>query len=164
MRPWVPLLAGSACYVAALLWAALELPPEGVPMHVDAAGTPTRLGTRADFLALGALVGTLLVLVGAGTCLLATRGPLTALNVPHKQYWTHPQRVARLRSMLAHDMGWTFGVLLAFLAVVPVSAVYATRVQPPRLPAGPVWTVVGLLVAGLVVWCAWLARYRYRPS
>ncbi|NIB32679.1 hypothetical protein HBB16_14435 [Pseudonocardia sp. MCCB 268] len=34
-------------------------------------------GTRADFPGLGAFVGTLMVLVGAGTCLLAARGPLT---------------------------------------------------------------------------------------
>lgn len=164
MRPWFPLLAGAALYAAALLWAAAELPPDGVPLHFDASGTPTRFGARAEFLGLGALFGAIMFLVGAGVYLLVTRGPLTVVNVPHKDYWMHPDRVPRLRRMLAHDMGWTFGAMLAFLAVVPLSTVYATREQPPQLPVGPVWSVVGVLVVGIVGWCVWLTRYRYRPA
>ena len=164
MRPWLPLLAGSALYAAALLWSAAELPPAGVPVHFDASGTPTRFGTRGEFLAFGTLFGALLAAVGLGTYLLVTRGPLTMVNIPHKEYWTHPERVTRLRRMLGQDMSVTFGVVLAFLAFVPVGTVHATTAQPPRLPVGPMWIVVGLLVAGLALWCVWLARYRYRPS
>ncbi|SFM97260.1 hypothetical protein SAMN05216207_1005225 [Pseudonocardia ammonioxydans] len=164
MRSWFPLFAGALCYAAALLWAAGELPPDGVPLHFDAGGTPTSFGTRSRFLGLGALFGVIMAVVGTGTCLLAARGPLGVLNIPHKEYWTRPEHVPRLRRMLAHDMAWTFGVVLAFLSVVPLATVHAVQQQPVRLPVGPVWLTVGVLVVGLVAWCVWLARYRYRPS
>lgn len=164
MRPWFPLLAGALCYAAALLWAAAELPPDGVPMHFDPAGTPTWFGTRTQFLGLGALFGTIMAVVGTGTYLLVTRGSLATINVPHKEYWTHPERVAQLRRMLGHDMGWTFGVVLLFLSVIPLSTVHALREEPTRLPVGPVWLVVGVLVLGIIGWCVWLGRYRYRPT
>ncbi|GAA1397173.1 hypothetical protein GCM10009613_49440 [Pseudonocardia kongjuensis] len=163
MRPWFPLLAGSVFYAAALLWAATELPPDGVPLHFDAGGTPTWFGTRTQFLGFGALFGLFMIGTGAGLYALVARGPLGAVSVPHKEYWMHPRRAGRLRRMLAEDMGRLFGAVVAFLALVPVAAVHATRVDPPRLPVGPVWVAVTVLVLGIVAWCVWQTRYRYRP-
>ncbi|MEV1293220.1 hypothetical protein [Pseudonocardia sp. NPDC049635] len=164
MRPWFPLLVGSVFYLAALLWAATELPPDGVPLHFDAAGAPTRFGTRAEFLGFGTVVGLVMIGTGVGVYALVMRAPLNAISVPHKEYWTHPSRSARLRRMLAEDMGRLFGVIVAFLALVPVATVYATRADPVRLPAGATWLAVAVLVVGLVVWCVWQTRHRYRPA
>ncbi|WP_224389285.1 hypothetical protein [Pseudonocardia sp. ICBG1293] len=164
MRPWFPLLAGSVFYAFALVWAAGELPDDGVPLHFDPTGAPTAFGSRTRFLTLGTLFGLLVAGIGAGLHRLVTTGSLTRISVPHREYWTAPQRVGRLRHMLAEDMGRIFGGTLLLLTAVPVTAVYATRVQPPRLPVGPVWVVLALLVAGIVGYCVYLARYRYRPA
>lgn len=164
VRPWFPLLAGSVFYAFALVWAAGELPEDGVPLHFDPAGVPTAFGTRAGFLALGTLFGLLVAGIGAGLYRLVTTGSLAWVSVPHRDYWTAPQRVGRLRHMLAEDMGRTFGGTLLLLTAVPVAAVYATRSEPARLPVGPVWVVLVLLVVGIVGYCVYLGRYRYRPA
>lgn len=158
------MLVGTGCYLASLAWAGIELPPDRVPMHFDASGSPTWFGTRTQFLGAGAVFGGIMIALGVGCHLLVTRGSLGTVNVPHKEYWVHPDRIARLRRMLATDMGWTFGVTLLFLSVVPLSAVHALTRRPPELPAGPVWVVVTVSVVGTAGWCVWLARYRYRPK
>ncbi|WP_145981438.1 DUF1648 domain-containing protein [Pseudonocardia sp. HH130629-09] len=164
MRPWFPLLAGAVFYAFSLVWAAGELPADGVPLHFDPAGVPTAFGSRAGFLTLAALFGLLVAGTGSGLHRLVTTGPLTRVSVPHREHWMRPQRVGRLRRMLAEDMGRIFGATLLLLTAVPVATVYATRAQPPRLPVGPVWVVLTLLVAGIVGYCVYLTRHRYRPT
>lgn len=164
VRPWFPLLAGSVFYAFALVWAAGELPEDRVPLHFDPTGVPTAFGSRAWFLTVGTLFGLLVAGIGAGLYRLVATGSLARVSVPHRDYWTAPQRIGRLRHMLAEDMGRTFGATLFLLTVVPVTAVYATRTDPPRLPVGAVWVVLALLVAGIVGYCVYLARYRYRPA
>lgn len=113
--------AGAVVYAIAVSWAAARLPENGVAMRVNAAGEveeyASRTGALTYFIGLGGLI--LVVAVGAicAVCWI----PVRQLSIPYKDYWTSPDRVAKVRQMIAWDTGLAFGTLLLALSFIPVN-------------------------------------------
>lgn len=163
MRPWLCLAAGASLLALSTAWAATRLPGGAVPLQFGRNGQVNRWGTRADVLAPPLLLGAVLLVLGIVLVLLAWYGPARSLNVPHRGYWLTPEREPVVRRMLAEDAALVVGVVLAFLALLPVWAVLGTEggsdALPPVLILGP----VAVLVLGVPAWGAWLVLRRYRP-
>lgn len=163
MWSWVRLAAGGVVYALAVVWAAVLLPPDGVPLHLGANGLADRIGARSEWLTSAVTLGVVVLLIGAGSVTLVRWGSLRWTNVPYKQYWTAPERRDRLRRMLATDVSGLLGATLAFLAHVPLGSVLALRSAPPGVPPAVMWSVVAAYLVSLAGWCGWMVRYRYRP-
>lgn len=163
MRPWPLLLTGGLIYAAAVVWAATSLPSDSIPLHFDAAGAPDRFASRGEALATFIGIGLVMFGIGAGGIWFAHRSSLTFVNIPHKDYWTAPERRARLRQMLALDIALLMAATLALLGLIPLATVRALRSDPVGLPPVVLWSVLGLFLAAVAAWSIWLVKYRYRP-
>ena len=150
-RGWF--LAAAAACAAAWTWSAVRL-PERVPVHFGGGGAPDSWSSRTGALWTTAALGIGIALLFAGLAQLLRRLPADALNVPHPGYWKRPERVDRLRELLAEDMRWIGAATLLLLAAVQVLVVRAAGMADPRLDW---WTVAVVVlhvgvVAGRVVW------------
>lgn len=164
VRPWLALATSGVLYACAVVWSAARLPPDGVPLHFGADGAADRFGSRAELLTGHIVLGALMLGVGIGVVCLARWGPLSLMNVPHKDYWTSAERRPRFRRMLALDLALMMSAVIVFLGLVPVAGVAAVNADPAGLSPFALWSVVGLFVLALLLWCLWLAKYRYRPG
>lgn len=164
MRPWVTLVAGAVVYALSAVWAAGQLPAGGIPLHFDASGQADRFGDADDVITLWTWLGLGMLALGAAVTLLAQRGPLRFMNIPHRAYWTAPSRVATLRSMLAADVATVLGATLVFLALIPVWTVLGARsVDGSALDPLLIWLPIALYLVGILTWTIWFTRRRYRP-
>lgn len=163
MRAWVLLAAGAVLYGLAAAWAVAHLPADGIPIHFTASGRPDRFGGRDQVVRLWVSLGAGMLALGVALVLLARRGPLRLMNVPHREYWTAARREPLLRRMLAVDSAAVMGATLVLLACIPVWTVLATRDPGGALPPLVLWLPVALYLGGLAAWTVWLVVRRYRP-
>jgi uncharacterized membrane protein len=163
VRAWLLLAAGAVVYAVAVVWSAAQVPPDGVPLHFDGSGLPTRWGTREEAVGSWAAAGGVVAAVAAAALLLVRRLPVRAINVPHREYWAAPERQHRFRRMIGRDVAVLLGVTLALLGLIPVGTVLATRSDPVELPAVLLLPLIGYGV-GVLVWGIVVLRHRYRPD
>lgn len=163
MRTWGALTASTVLYAAAVVWAATRMPPDGIPLHFGATGTADRLGSRSAALTMMILLGVLVLGLGIGLVLLARRGPLTVVNIPHRSYWSAEHRQPELRRKLADDAAFVMSLTTVLLSLIPIATVLALTAQPVAAPPVLLWVSTAAYIAALLAWCVWLARHRYRP-
>ena len=84
-------------------------------------------------------------------------------NVPHREYWSAPERQPRFRRMIGWDLAVLLGGTLALLGLLPVGTVLAVRSDPVRLPGILLLPLLAYLV-GVAVWVVVAVRHRYRPD
>jgi uncharacterized membrane protein len=157
------LLAVSAAYVVALVWAALVL-PERVPSHFDAAGRVDDWSSRSGLLAFWVVVG-VVVLVGIPALTRAvTAGDGTFVNMPRasKDYWFAPERRAEFAVRFQDDMEQLTALTGALLVA---GLLLTTWVGATGRDAAPWWAFVVLVGAYLVLTALWTVRLlrAYRP-
>jgi hypothetical protein len=99
-------------------WAATTLPREDVPLHFGIDGRADRFGSRAEVLWTFGLLGAGVLALFAGTVVVARRGSLTLMNVPHKDYWMAAERSPQFRRMLVADLAGLGGVTMLLLAAL----------------------------------------------
>jgi hypothetical protein len=163
MKRALLLIAASAVvYIVAAGWSVTRLPDDEVAMQVNASGEVNRYATRTGaityFLGLG---GFLLVLAVAAVCLFRWV-PVRYLNVPHKAYWTMPERGPIAREMIVWDVAMLFSLPLLALSSVPVNVALMTD-----NPAGAsaLWIIVpiGVWLIAMACYVIWMVTRRYRP-
>ncbi|MFR9729060.1 DUF1648 domain-containing protein [Saccharopolyspora sp. MS10] len=153
-----------AAYVAAWCWAAATLPGR-VPVRFDLNGVPARWGSSTELLTAMALLGGGLAVLLGGLSWFSGRLPLRAawVNLPHKQWWlATPEREARARRMIVHDLHALSSLVMAIPLGVLVLTAHAADQPAPRMSS----LAQVLICAALVLvlgWSAWLALARYRP-
>lgn len=154
---------GCAAYAVAWFWAVARLPPR-VPLHFGSGGRVDDWGSRTEALTWSGLFGVLMALVLGGSILLARRGSLVWLNVPHKAWWiATPARQERLRRQAVADGDALGAFTMAVLAILLVGIVQASRQPDPVLPWWFFLAVGGYLVA-VLGWVVHAYRRRYRPD
>ena len=151
-----------AVFAVIVAWAARALPDQ-VPVHFGPSGAADRVVIRSQAVLEMSLVGAGLAAVFSLTDLLVRRGPLSLVNVPHKAWWTTPEREPLLRRMIAQDL-WIIATMTMLLVIaIELQVVLVADDPDPQLGA---WTWVMLAgylvaVAGYVVW---MQVKRYRPD
>ena len=154
------LLLATAVFV---LLSGSSLPPV-VASHFGASGKANGFMPRRVYLGF-----TLALTVGLPLLLVCVHSsvrfiPPRFINLPHREYWLAPERVAATFAFL-QSQSISFAAFLAvFLCFVHWLVVRANAVQPPHL-SGSLF-VAGLVVflVALVVWLgAFVAHFRRRP-
>ncbi|MFR9804453.1 hypothetical protein ACL02T_19520 [Pseudonocardia sp. RS010] len=163
LRPWIVVGAGGVVYALVTFWAAGRLPDGAVPTHLAADGDADRFGTAGQVIGVWIALGVGMAALAVVTILVAQHGPLGAMNIPNRGYWTVPQRVQTVRRMLADDVAVVTGVTLAFLALVPLWMTLAANSLDGSLAPVAIWLPLVLYFVGLIAWVGWLVRVRYRP-
>lgn len=136
--------------------------PEQVPVHFGIRGGADRVVGRDRAVLEGALVGFGTAALLAGTAELASRVPLSMINVPHRDdYWARPENEPVLRRLVAGHAYVIAAMTMALLAAVELTIVAVADDPEPRLGWGTAMMVVGYLVAVAVYLVA--AHRSYRP-
>lgn len=162
MRAWLVVAASGAVYALSVLWSATQLPASGVPLHFGADGSADRFGSRAEALMSSIVVGALMLAITVAVVLVSRHGPLDLINVPHKNYWTAPERIQAFRRMLAWDIARFMSLTITLLSIIPIGMVFALRADPVGFSVVTIWLLLGPYLLGVALWAIWLARYRYR--
>ena len=98
------------------------------------------------FVLFNAIFPALLLAVLAGTGLLVGRLPARFVNLPHRDYWLAPERLAATRAkLLAHLAVMATLTLLLFAAIAEI-CLHLARTGGDRLPAAFFWAL-GLFLA-----------------
>ena len=155
--------AAAAVYVIVAWASAARLPADNVAMHVNLAGKVDKSTSRA-----GAI--TYFVAIGAGLLLLAVVAlcacrfvPTRLLSIPHKDYWTTPERAPTVRQMMVWDVAVIFSMPFLALSFVPVGTALMSK-DPAGTSA--LWIVVpiGVWLLAMLCYLIWMVRRRYRPA
>jgi hypothetical protein len=162
MRAWLVVAASGAVYALSVLWSAMQLPASGIPLHFGVDGSADRFGSRAEALTSSIVFGALMFAVTVAVVLVSRHAPVDLINVPHKNYWTAPERIQAFRRMLAWDIALFMSVTMTLLSIIPIGTVLALRAEPVGFSAVTIWLVLGPYLLGVALWAIWLARYRYR--
>jgi hypothetical protein len=161
-RALLLVLASAAVYGGAVCWAVSRLPEDGVALHVDTEGVVNTYGSRADALGLFVTVGVVLIVLAVVSVASAWWIPPKMINVPHKEFWTEPAQLPRLRQMLSWDLAVLFSLPLLTFSYLPVD-ITLTTLDP--VGHGQFWFLlaIGLLVLAVPGYLVWMLR-RYRPD
>lgn len=149
----------AAAYLGCLVWGAVALPADGVPMHSDLAGNVDRYGTRTEFVWTWLALGLLLLVLMPLICVFSMRGDAPFLNLPNKDYWLSPERAAATKADVTTRLGWFLGAVNLLL----VAGMGGTVVGATSSGAGPgIFPLVFALWIVYMVW--WTIRFlrRYR--
>lgn len=131
--------------------------PARIPTHFGAGGQADGWMDPRGFVLFNAIFPALLLAVLLGTGLLVGRLPARFVNLPHRDYWLAPERLAATRAkLLAHLAAVATLTLLLFAAIAEI-CLHLARTGGDRLPAAFFWalglyllatvgTVVSLLV------------------
>ena len=155
---WLGFVAANAL-ATAWYWPRL---PALIAQHFDGAGRPNGWETKQGFFAfmwiLIALMGALWFVMPKLLRLL----PFALLNIPHKAYWSAPDRQRVVFDMMERQMNW-MGVGVIALQTVVLEMVLATNAGgEPRLDAP---TMIAILVVFSAFMIAWLVVFirRFTP-
>lgn len=130
-----------------LAWVYPDL-PERIPMHFGPSGAADRWAGPREFLLFNALFPALMLglLLGAG--LLAARLPPRLVNLPNRDYWLAPERLAETRAKLLVHLAAIATLTLALFAAVAEVTLSVARSGGDRLPALFFWAF-GFYLAGV---------------
>lgn len=159
MRAWFWAIV--AAYFAVWAYAAAVLPAE-VPLHFGPSGDADRFASRGEALLTFAIVGAVTALVFVVGVRLVSRGDMTLLNIPHKQWWTATEaRRLHVRDRLGDDTLLFGAATMLLLVVVEASTVAAAQTDEPRLG----WGFFLAFFAYLLFTGAWLVHLHgtYHP-
>jgi hypothetical protein len=124
--------------------------PVRVASHFDAAGFAngymTRDGYRIFMLAFSVGVPLLVVALIGWLPRLAPN----LINIPNRDYWLAPERREAALAALDASALWLGCLLTALAGAVHWLVIRANAVDPPKLENGPLLTLLGAFVAGLV--------------
>jgi hypothetical protein len=139
-----------------------SLPPV-VASHFAASGEANGFIPRRVYL------GLMLVLtVGLPLLLVCVHGAVRFINprfinLPHREYWLAPERVAATLAFLQSQSIYFAALLAVFLCFVHWLVVRANAVQPPHLSASSFVAGLVVFLVALVVWMrTFLVYFRRR--
>ena len=78
--------------------------------------------------------------------------PARFVNLPHREYWLSPERLAQTRAYISRQMIWMSCLMILFLAGIHYLTILANRATPPHLPMGLLLALTGGFLSGVAVW------------
>jgi uncharacterized membrane protein len=148
---------------ASLLGAVPMLPPR-MATHFDGAGNPNGWMSRSAHLIFMGAFGIGFPLFIIGMCWMARYLPLSAINLPHREYWLASERRDESTDYLFRHSIWLACLGIAFITGLHWAVVFGNQRQPASLPLTWVLSVVGPFLIGVVAWIAFLYRRFRRPN
>ncbi len=139
-----------AAGVAQALWFAPAL-PDPLASHFDFSGDPDGYSSRSTFLIITILVPAALAALFVWIPSMVRRLPDKLINLPNKDYWLAPERREATLDRLKGWLTWFGAVTVAFLVATFHLALRANLLDPPQLPVGTVWSLLGAYLALIAV-------------
>ena len=127
--------------------------PDRMAVHFDGSGTPDRWSGKWEMT--GAMLGVALLyslLFGLSSMMLP-KLPRRLWNLPRKDYWLAPERVAETLTSFGRDFLWMGTVMLLLMGYVQWDVFQANTVRPDRNLTMSLWSVLGVvaLFVGMAV-------------
>jgi uncharacterized membrane protein len=152
-RLWIP----SAIFVAAIGELAYRYPqlPERVASHFNAGGQADGWTTKEQFAGMWVAVTAMLAFMLGMTLVIVSVAPASSFNLPNRDYWLAPERVAATRRMVVERILWFMAGLMLFISHLSHEAIRFNLNPGGQLT---VWTPLGVFLAFTAVWCGEMYR------
>jgi uncharacterized membrane protein len=119
--------------------------PRRMASHFDGSGQPNGFMSQGDFFAFFALFGGGTVALTLGIPCLARAVPPSLINIPNREYWLTPERLAQVHRKLGAWAGWFAASLTGFLVAVLELVLRANLAREP-IANGPLQLLLVLLL------------------
>jgi uncharacterized membrane protein len=146
--------------VVVLMSTANEL-PDRVATHFDFSGEPNDWMSRPSYLLVVISFGLLFPLALPAALTALHWLPTSFINVPNREYWLAPERLAETQSYLVRHALWLSSLEVGLVIALHLLTVDANRQNPPRLASG-IWLIVLLFLVGVGVWIGTLVWHLTR--
>jgi uncharacterized membrane protein len=159
-----PLYLWLAFVVANVLAAAYYWPrlPALIAQHFGANGRPNGWNTKLSFLVFSAFMIALMGAVCFLLPMLLRRLPFALLNIPHKQYWSAPERQPVAWNMVEQQMNWMGVAVIAMQTLVIQLTLAANRGAARMLDNAALIVVLAAFGAFMIGWLVLFIR-RFTP-
>lgn len=140
-----------------------QLPPT-VASHFDGSGRADTFQSKTAFFVFYWLIAVITAGTFLLTPLLLHRLPVSAINLPNKEFWLAPPYREETLTYLSRHMEWfaagTFMLLLIVMQVVIIKNLQASAVLPTQIT----WLILGGYVAFTLLWMMHLYRRFKKPE
>ena len=129
--------------------------PDQIATHFNAAGEPDGFSSKSSFalLQIGLLLGMPILLIGTGK--LSQLAPESMVNIPHKEYWLHPDRRAATMSFVETMLAWITVGTQAFLMII-VQLTYQANMQQTQLAMIPFAACLIVYLVAIIGICIYM--------
>lgn len=148
----------------ASLIASIPMLPNRVATHFNAAGAPDGWMSRSQHLVFMAALGFGLPLFIMGMCWTARYLPMSAINIPHRDYWLAADRRDETVNYMFHQSIWLACLETGFMTGLHWAVVFSNLRQPVDLPLAWILSLTGVFLVGLAAWIVSLYRRFRRPD
>jgi len=141
-----------AVLAAIYFWSTYAQLPDVVASHFNARGVANGWQPKSVFLAF--FVGSVAIaaLLTFGVPWIFSKMPLNLINLPHKEYWLAPERMAESLSLLNRSFAW-FGCAVLVVVATAVNYAIGRNLHPDAQLDAPVLVyVLGGFVVFAVLW------------
>lgn len=125
--------------------------PDRVASHFNAAERADGWTSKRQFTTMWLEGVGILTFVFAMACVVMWISPAAGLNLPRKDYWLAPERVAQTRCMVIERMLWFAAALMLHMAYLAHEAIAVNLRGDGRLA---VWTPMAVFLTFTVLWSA----------
>jgi hypothetical protein len=151
-----------ATAVAVILNTSAQL-PEIVAVHFGADNLANGRMSRDAYIHFTMMLTVGLPLLIGGSMAWLPRIAPQSLNIPNRDYWLAPERQEETLGFLGRH-GYRLGMLLIGLfTAMHFVIIQANSVMPAQLPASRFMTILGIFLAGNVLWAVGLMHHFRRP-
>lgn len=142
--PRLPRSIFAAIVLAAIAQSIFSFPqlPERMASHFGASGLPNGWMTKEAFFILYAVMIGLAAAVEFFPARSIARSSPARINLPNKEYWLAPERRAGTFAYFAQFFAW-YGCAVLSTEVIAIGLAIQTNLNPPpRMPVGPIFTLI----------------------
>lgn len=145
--------------VPALVYATSAGLPPRVATHFGTGGVANGFMSHDGYLVFMLCFTTLLPIAVVALAGFVPSLAASTIKIPQRDYWLAPARRAETLAWVGNHACWMGVLLTLFLFGMHLLTVEANQVSPPRLEMAAFVPVLGLFLAGTVVWMAVLANH-----
>lgn len=138
--------------------------PERVATHFSGSGEADGWMSRSSDLIFMGILGVGLPLFFVVISLVVGWIPDQLVNLPHRDYWLSPEHRAETHAYISNRMIWMGCLVVLLFAGIHCLMIQANRMAPPHLPMIPFLILMGMFLAGMLIWIiAFIRRFAKIP-
>ena len=139
--------------------------PDVVASHFNARGVANGWQTKSAFFAVFVGVSVLAAVIGFGIPRIIASLPPQLINLPNKQYWLAPGRLAETQAFLNNYFAW-FGCAVFLIVILTFDYAIQSNLRPENRPdISRMWYILVGFLAFVAVWIIrLLARFLRTPQ
>lgn len=157
-KPLIVLLLLYVIFFASLFSTIPEL-PDRVATHFGGSGRADGWMSQQAYMRGAISFGLGLPLLFVAIFFLLRFVPVSALNMPNREYWFSPERRAQSFDWLLRHSLWFASLSVLFLLGIHLSVLDANRAFPPRLSNAWMLGITGSYLAGMLLWIIVMVRH-----